>query len=200
MPFYKTTASGYLNPGWEGSDLRAWINKKMVPAFAPEWQQTMCNTILSSLGGTNPTGLSKISSHADLLAYYNRVETNEKVFIPAYLETMGNPDDGATDEVLEKYKQDKGADADFVSSFEIFTDAASRIKTIRGTDTVAHWWTRTPYMKNAGDSRFDYMKVISKLGESKQHYYSNSAETDQNEAFKFYYPNNEFGVLLAFSV
>ena len=197
MKFYNlnSQASGALYPGYKDSLVREWINKKVLKGFSPEWQQVLRPTIYSALEGTNPNKITSIKNENDAVGYYESKQYSDKLFIPALLEiidSIGTVNDAAFD----KYKSDKGTDADILSCFETFSaeHKENRIKKYKGSNEAGIWWTRTPFIN--GNNAGKFIRNVNINGEINNEGYF----LDKDGIYHWDYPTNPYGVLIAFSI
>ena len=150
IKFYPNRIEGNLYPGWQGSQIRTWLNKKVIAGFAPEWQQIIQPTVVYSLGNQDaPSTITKVETENEVLNYYNRTSTTDRIYIPAYTEVYPEPPVANTTsyaKLYAKYGDDKGPNKNSLTSYRQYTaeSNSSRIKKYQGTDTAGLWWTRTP--------------------------------------------------------
>lgn len=122
-----------LSVGWDGCDLRRYLNESVFPALPRRWKSAIKEVTVRGLKAPNT---DEIRESADRLFLFAPVEVG----------------------LVTTYPKTEEVDPEAESLvFGIFTNAASRVKKYyNGTGTGGNWWTRTalttrsPYTINSG--------------------------------------------------
>ena len=200
--FFAASDYSLKYPGWHASQIRTWLNTKVLKGMSLEWQQILLPTVIYSLGNQGNSNLPSIDGDT-AETYYNQISTIDKLYIPALAEIIPNPSANSTSKA-EKYLDDLGG-ARNLSSYPQYTeDNSGRIRNLKGTDISFGWWTRTPnldnprYYKGASSTgvttSISYKHDKDPIKESK---YFNPYITPDTSKFQFGMPCS---VLLAFSI
>ena len=200
--FFAASDYSLKYPGWHASQIRTWLNTKVLKGMSLEWQQILLPTVIYSLGNQGDSNLPSIDGDT-AETYYNQMSTIDKLYIPALAEIIPNPSANSTSKA-EKYLDDLGG-ARNLSSYPQYTeDNSGRIRNLKGTDISFGWWTRTPNLNNPR-----YYKGASSTGDttsisykhdkdpSKENRYFSPHTTPDTSKFQF---NMPCSVLLAFSI
>ena len=164
--------------GWQSSDLRKWIQEKMLNGLSIQWQQIIQPVKIKSLyGSTGPNQNQTAEKNGQI------VTTEDKLYIPAYAEVDSSATDDAT---YSKETTDKAV-------YSVMSSASARARSYPN-GKPGRWWTRTPY--KAED---ELNQVIGMQGAASGNY---GWDTDDNGNSVGYWPQKKgsFGVLLAFSI
>ena len=171
------------NGGWDVSDIREWLNKKVFAGISLPWQQIIEPVAIRSLYGSTASA----GPHAKENGLV--VDTADKLYLPAYAE------------VSSKAAADSTYNKELLTGqmYSNFPDTNSLIKKYPN-GKAGFWWTRTP-IKDVSAREI----VIQPTGEVNNYY---SAVEDGVQVYRNFYKNenkNSYypaptGVLLAFSI
>lgn len=165
--------------GWNVSDLRAWLNTKVLCGLSMEWQQLLSPVVVKSLyGATNKTTSAEKNKIVNL--------TVDKLYIPAVAEIDASR---AGDDTY-------GLEASQYKIYSPFDENAERaIKYPNGK--MGRWWTRTPCKTDTTDIQI----TVDRQGTINENYVWDQDEYGtQENAFPQKNNSADFGVLLAFSI
>ncbi len=183
--------------GWDVSDIREWLNKKVFAGISLPWQQIIEPVAIRSLYGSTKSEGDNAAQNGTI------VETTDKLYLPAYAEVSSR---AASDSIYNK-------ELSTGQIYSNFPDTNALIKNYPNGQ-AGYWWTRTPLKANS--ARQVVTQPSGTIGESSS---STKVMTDAGQEItvwrNFYksdkkvtgaitnnnvYSHMPTGVLLAFSI
>jgi hypothetical protein len=117
--------------GWNTSDMREWLNKKMYAAVDPLWKQLIKQVQIKSIRGGSYSESDETKSEI--------LTSSDYLYIPSIAEVDSTYNKSPYS--LEKKEED--------GPYSMFTNDASRIKYIINTETPNFYYLRTPSLTDS---------------------------------------------------
>lgn len=125
--------------GWAQTELRQWLNSRVLDAWPDIWRQLFLTVNVISSEGENSTEI---------------VKTQDVMWVPTY-KALGYAASSAP------YAQESEA------VFNLFTTQSSRVKSLNnGEGAACNYWTSSPYYSASGSGSDAYFNVVSTSGQS----------------------------------
>lgn len=197
-----------LTGGWGITDLKQWMNEKLLVGFSLHWQQIMQESIVNSMrGGTSEDGiLAGSAANAPALRQSIR-ESKNYLYLPSLAEvnsSLNKVITGDDSKTTPEFRNELTIELNS-SSYPQFggsdtTSNSNRIKYVGGDSSQPqHWLLRTPYFStNVGftDHLTQYWNVVSKSGAAQ----NVTQETDIYGTPSYFYGTTPFGICPCFSI
>ena len=174
--------------GWDVSQMRTWLNSKVLAGLSITWQQVLQPIELRSLYGYSTATTSPVDN-----SIVNTTE--DKLYIPAYSEISKNASNDDT------YKKESSSNIIYSNFAESDTNTTPFVK-YYPHGKAGYWWTRTP-LKDEKDKQV-VAQPDNGIGEG----WDQTQNPDGSYNYRNFYKydgepgvnNNATGVLLAFSI
>ena len=161
------------------SDIRAWLNSKMLLGPSITWQQVITPVAITSLEGSYTVGSNnQINTTTHITA--------DTFFLPAAAEVCDNDKYGANN---NHYKVELGL---ATAQFKTFGTSADRVRTLFNLNEDTPYWLRTPYQTVP-----DYNLGVNSDGNVD---YRENNDTSETFYRSLQYNKRPAGVLLCFSI
>ena len=197
-----------LAGGWGITDLKKWMNEKLLAGFSLQWQQIMQESIVNSMrGGTSEDGiLAGTAAKAPALRQSIR-ESKNYLYLPSLAEvnsSLNKVITGNDSKTNPEFRNELTIELNS-SSYPQFggddqTSKDNRIKYIGGDPSQPqHWLLRTPYFSTSvgfTDYLIQYWNVVSKSGTAQ----NIMQEADIQGTTSYFYGYEPFGICPCFSI